>query len=99
MERNGDYVNKQLEILEALIEVLPKGSCIRLYDILSDCKDSGEAKQKIMEFFEFTAEQAEAVYDMRIKMFSLEGVGEIKKEYLKLKEIQRCREKGGVSNE
>ena len=52
-----------------------------------------------MEFFEFTAEQAEAVYDMIIKMFSLEGVGEIKKEYLKLKEIQRCREKGGVSNE
>lgn len=39
--------------------MLPRESCIRLYDILCDCKDSGEAKQKIMEFFEFTEEQAE----------------------------------------
>lgn len=89
MERNNEYINKQLEILEALIEVLPRENCIKLYDILSDCNDSGEAKQKIMEFFEFTSEQAEAVYDMRMKMFSVEGAAEIKKEYLELKKIQK----------
>ena len=88
MKQDSEYVNKQLKILEALIEVLPRESCISLYDILCDCKDSGEAKQKIMEFFEFTEEQAEAVYDMRMKSFSLENADEIKKEFLELKKIQ-----------
>lgn len=90
MDRNSEYVNKQLEILEAFIEVLPRESCIKLYDILSDCKDSGEAKHKIMEFFEFTAEQAEAVYDMRMRVFSLESSEEIKKEYLELKKYKNA---------
>lgn len=68
-----------MKILEAVIEVIPRESCIRLYDILRECKDSGEAKLKTKEFFEFTAEQAEAFCDMKLKMFSLKETDEIKK--------------------
>lgn len=89
MEQNSNYVNKQLGILEALIEVLPRESCIRLYDILSESRNSDEAIQKIMDFFEFSKEQAAAVYDLRIKAFSSESVEEIKREYSELKKRQR----------
>ena len=85
MERNNEYVNKNLRILEALIEVLPRDSYIRLHEILGNCKDYGEVKQKIMDFFEFSPEQAEAVCEMRLKTFSSESVEAIKKEYLELK--------------
>lgn len=88
MERNSNYIDKQLGILEALIEVLPRESYIRLYDILNESRNSDEAIHKIMDFFEFSEEQAAAVYDLRITAFSFESVEEIKKEYLELKKIQ-----------
>lgn len=88
MNRKCSYINKQINILEALLEVLPRESCISLYDILSECKSPDEAKNKIMNFYKFNEEQAEDVYNMRIRMFSSEGVEAIKREYLELKEIQ-----------
>lgn len=54
MKGSNTNISEQIEYLEALTEVLPRENYMKLYDIICEAEDANDAKERVMEFFEFS---------------------------------------------
>lgn len=78
MKGSNTNISEQIEYLEALTEVLPRENYMKLYDIICEAEDANDAKERVMEFFEFSEAQAQYVLDMKIETFSLDEAKRLK---------------------
>ena len=89
MKGSNTNISEQIEYLEALTEALPRENYMKLYDIICEAEDANDAKERVMEFFEFSEAQAQYVLDMKIETFSLDEAKRLKNEYRELDKIRK----------